>query len=79
MDIQPEDLIVRSTLRIKAFGATNNIGTGFLWSFDQDAIEENLRLPCLITNRHVVETASYIKIRITTVESGFENFNISEI
>ena len=58
-----------STLRIEASIPPSSIstGTGFLFNFQ---IDENKYIPCLVTNKHVIEGSTATSIEISYEKGG---------
>jgi Trypsin-like peptidase domain len=56
-ELKPSEKLMYSTIRIECVLGDGNLsrGTGFLYAFNED--DEGTFLPCLVTNKHVVEDA----------------------
>jgi len=67
MDI--DELLIHTTIRIEADlgNGIQSTGTGFFYTFFDD---EKIQVPCIITNKHVVNGAKCLKLRFSLSENG---------
>lgn len=64
-----DELLIHTTIRIEADlgNGMQSTGTGFFYTFFDD---EKFQVPCIITNKHVVNGAKCLKLRFSLSENG---------
>lgn len=71
MDFIEQLPFVTTQMSVTTYAGLLSIGTGFFFAFDYNkGTEKECYTPLLITNRHVLEDASYVEIKITRGAGG---------